>query len=106
MSNYLSLEKKKITTTTFRQMKMAGEKISMLTAYDYTTASILDDAGIDAVLIGDSAANVMAGYTTTVPMKFRSDDYVFSFRGTRSASSFGGLRYAFRYIYKPGGRRP
>lgn len=69
MSNYLSLEKKKITTTTFRQMKMAGEKISMLTAYDYTTASILDDAGIDAVLIGDSAANVMAGYATTVPMK-------------------------------------
>lgn len=49
-------------------MKQRGEKISMLTAYDYTTARILDEAGIDALLVGDSAANVMAGYETTVPM--------------------------------------
>lgn len=49
-------------------MKKRGEKISMLTAYDYTTARILDEAGIDAILVGDSAANVMAGYETTVPI--------------------------------------
>ena len=50
------------------EMKKRGEKISMLTAYDYTTASILDRAGVDAILIGDSASNVMAGNTTTLPM--------------------------------------
>lgn len=59
---------KKITVQTLRAMKQRGEKISMLTAYDFTTARILDAAGIDAILVGDSAANVMAGYDTTVPM--------------------------------------
>lgn len=61
-------QNKKVTTQSFKAMKQRGEKISMLTAYDYTTARILDEAGIDALLIGDSAANVMAGYETTVPM--------------------------------------
>ena len=60
--------KKKITVQTLIAMKRRGEKISMLTAYDFTTARILDEAGIDAILVGDSAANVMAGYDTTVPM--------------------------------------
>lgn len=60
--------KKKITVQTLIAMKRRGEKISMLTAYDFTTARILDAAGIDAILVGDSAANVMAGYDTTVPM--------------------------------------
>lgn len=60
--------KKKITTQALIDMKKRGEKIAMLTAYDYTTARILDGAGIDVVLVGDSAANVMAGYETTVPM--------------------------------------
>lgn len=59
---------KKITARSLIAMKQRGEKISMLTAYDYTTARILDEAGIDALLIGDSAANVMAGYETTLPM--------------------------------------
>lgn len=59
---------RRITTRTFIEMKQRGEKISMLTAYDYTTARILDEAGVDAILVGDSAANVMAGYDTTVPM--------------------------------------
>lgn len=49
-------------------MKAAGEKIAMITAYDYTMASLVDDAGIDAILVGDSAANVMAGYDTTLPI--------------------------------------
>lgn len=59
---------RKITVNTFIDMKQRGEKISMLTAYDFTTARILDRAGIDAILVGDSAANVMAGYDTTLPM--------------------------------------
>jgi len=61
-------EIKRITTHTVRQMKANGEKIAVLTAYDYSLARILDDAGIDVILVGDSAANVMAGYETTVPI--------------------------------------
>lgn len=61
-------EIKKITTETFKKMKVSREKISMLTAYDYTMASLADEAGIDAILVGDSAANVMAGYETTLPI--------------------------------------
>lgn len=57
-----------VTTHRLAEMKQRGEKISMLTAYDYSMAKILDRAGIDVVLVGDSAANVMAGYVTTVPM--------------------------------------
>ncbi len=59
---------KRITTHTLQAMKQKGEKISMLTAYDYSMARILDEAGIDVLLVGDSAANVMAGYETTVPI--------------------------------------
>ena len=59
---------KKITTHVLREMKQRGEKIAMLTAYDYSMAKILDAAGIEVLLVGDSAANVMAGYETTVPM--------------------------------------
>ncbi len=65
---YLTTEKKKITSKTFIQLKQAGEKITMLTAYDYTTASLLDAAGIDGLLVGDSASNVMAGNDDTLPI--------------------------------------
>lgn len=51
-----------------QEMKRSGEKISMLTAYDYTMAKIVDDAGIDVILVGDSASNVMAGHETTLPI--------------------------------------
>ena len=61
-------EIKKITTETIQKMKQDGEKISMLTAYDFTTARMLDAGGIDTILVGDSAANVMAGYDTTLPI--------------------------------------
>lgn len=61
-------EDKKITTHTLQEMKRRGEKISMLTSYDYSTARILDDAGIDVLLVGDSASNVMAGHETTLPI--------------------------------------
>ena len=59
---------KRITTHTLLEMKSAGEKIAMLTGYDYSMARILDDAGIDIILVGDSASNVMAGHETTLPI--------------------------------------
>lgn len=59
---------KKITTNSVQEMKRNGEKISMLTAYDYTLARIVDAAGIDVILVGDSASNVMAGHETTLPI--------------------------------------
>lgn len=59
---------KKVTTNTLQKMKAAGEKISMITAYDYSFARIFDAAGIDIILVGDSASNVMAGHTTTLPI--------------------------------------
>lgn len=61
-------EIKKITTNTLQKMKASGEKISMITAYDFSFARIFDSAGIDVILVGDSASNVMAGNETTVPM--------------------------------------
>ena len=61
-------EVKKITTHTLQKMKLANEKISMLTAYDYSFAGIFDGAGIDVLLVGDSASNVMAGHETTLPI--------------------------------------
>lgn len=61
-------EVKKITTNTLQKMKAGGEKISMITAYDYSFARIFDAAGIDIILVGDSASNVMAGHETTLPI--------------------------------------
>jgi 3-methyl-2-oxobutanoate hydroxymethyltransferase len=59
---------KRITTKTLIEMKANGEKISMLTAYDFTMAKIVDTAGVDVILVGDSASNVMAGHETTLPI--------------------------------------
>lgn len=61
-------EVKKITTNTLQKMKANGEKISMLTAYDFSFAKIIDAAGVDVILVGDSASNVMAGHETTLPI--------------------------------------
>lgn len=61
-------EIKRVTTHTLQSMKQRGEKISMLTAYDFSMARIFDDAGIDVLLVGDSASNVMAGHETTLPI--------------------------------------
>lgn len=61
-------EVKRVTSHTLQWMKQNGEKISMLTAYDFSMARILDDAGIDVLLVGDSASNVMAGHETTLPI--------------------------------------
>ena len=61
-------EVRKITTHTLQKMKDNGEKISMLTAYDFSFAKLFDDAGMDVILVGDSASNVMAGHETTLPI--------------------------------------
>ncbi|MBS1951788.1 MAG: 3-methyl-2-oxobutanoate hydroxymethyltransferase [Cytophagales bacterium] len=68
MSVHKKSEIKKITTHQLQEMKNRGEKIAMLTAYDYSMARIIDGAGIDVVLVGDSASNVMAGNETTLPI--------------------------------------
>lgn len=68
MSTHQSEDIRKVTTHRLFEMKQRGEKISMLTAYDYTMASIVDQAGLDVVLVGDSASNVIAGNVTTLPM--------------------------------------
>lgn len=61
-------EVKRITTNTIQEMKQKGEKIAMLTSYDYSMASIVDEGGVDVILVGDSASNVMAGHETTLPI--------------------------------------
>lgn len=67
MSTYTE-DNRKVTTHRLQEMKQRGEKISMLTSYDFSMASIVDQAGMDVILVGDSASNVMAGNTTTLPM--------------------------------------
>ncbi|MCM0060373.1 MAG: 3-methyl-2-oxobutanoate hydroxymethyltransferase [Algoriphagus sp.] len=68
MSIHSSASVKRITTHTLQEMKQRGEKISMLTAYDFSMAKIVDAAGMDIILVGDSASNVMAGHETTLPI--------------------------------------
>lgn len=68
MSTYTESKLPKVTTARLREMKQRGEKIACLTAYDYTTARLVDEAGLDFILVGDSASNVMAGNTTTLPI--------------------------------------
>lgn len=64
----INKEVRRITTNTLLEMKQRGEKISMLTSYDYSMARLVDGAGIDVILVGDSASNVMAGHETTLPI--------------------------------------
>ncbi len=68
MSIHAQEDARKVTTHRLYEMKRRGEKISMLTSYDYTMAGIVDQAGVDVILVGDSASNVMAGNTTTLPI--------------------------------------
>jgi 3-methyl-2-oxobutanoate hydroxymethyltransferase len=77
----------KITTHVLQEMKLKGEKIAMLTAYDFSFATILDEAGIDVILVGDSASNVMAGHSTTLPITLDQMIYHASsvMRGVRRA---------------------
>ena len=91
-------EYKRVTTKSVVEMKANGEKISMLTVYDYTFAKLLDSAGIDVLLVGDSASNVMAGHETTLPITLDQMIYHASsvVRGGRTRS-YGG-RFAFWYL--------
>lgn len=68
MSTYTVQDDRKVTTRRLTEMKAKGEKIAMLTAYDYSMARLVDESGMDVILVGDSASNVMAGNTTTLPM--------------------------------------
>src|SRR5574339_52830 len=68
MSTAKKTEIKRITTHQLQEMKNRGEKIAMITAYDFSFARIIDTAGIDVILVGDSASNVMAGHETTLPI--------------------------------------
>lgn len=68
MAEYLAENIRKVTACRLKEMKQQGEKIAMLTSYDFTMAGIVDGAGIDVILVGDSASNVMAGNTTTLPI--------------------------------------
>ena len=68
MAGYLVSDERKVTTRRFIEMKQKGERISVLTSYDYTTAGIVDRAGVDGILVGDSASNVVQGNQTTLPI--------------------------------------
>ncbi|MGO1244662.1 3-methyl-2-oxobutanoate hydroxymethyltransferase [Sphingobacterium sp. JB170] len=86
---------KRVTTNTILSMKTKGEKVTMLTAYDFSTAKALDEAGIDVLLIGDSAANVFAGYETTLPITLDNMIYHASAvaRGTKRALVLADLPF-------------
>lgn len=81
---YLTTENKKITVNTFLEMKRNGDKIAMLTAYDFTTAQLIDEAGIDSILVGDSASNVMLGHDSTLPITM--DEMIVFARGVTRGS--------------------
>lgn len=117
MAGYLTTDNKKVTAKTFIKMKHDGEKITMLTSYDYTTAGIIDRAGVDSILIGDSASNVMAGNANTIPVTM--DEMIFYSRsvargvnhalvvadmpfGSYQASEEDGIRNAIRFLKEAG----
>jgi 3-methyl-2-oxobutanoate hydroxymethyltransferase len=110
-------EIKKITTHRLQEMKNRGEKIAMLTAYDFSMARIIDGAGVDVILVGDSASNVMAGYETTLPitlehMIYHAASVVRAVKralvivdlpfGTYQANSSEALRSAIRIMKEAG----
>ena len=107
----------RVTIKILEQMKSEGEKISMLTAYDFTFAKIIDEAGIDIILVGDSATNVMAGHETTLPitldqMIYHASSVIRAVRralvvvdlpfGTYQADSKEALRSAIRIMKESG----
>jgi 3-methyl-2-oxobutanoate hydroxymethyltransferase len=117
MSTYSS-EVKRVTTHTLQEMKNRGEKISMLTSYDFSLAKIVDEGGIDAILVGDSASNVMAGHETTLPitldqMIYHASSVVRAAKralvvvdmpfGTYQGNSSEALRSAIRIMKESGG---
>lgn len=96
MSVHQSSNIKRITTHTLQEMKSRGEKISMLTAYDFSMATIVDAAGVDIILVGDSASNVMAGHETTLPITM--DQMIY-----HASSVVRGVKRAFVVVDIPFG---
>ncbi|MCH7399983.1 3-methyl-2-oxobutanoate hydroxymethyltransferase [Belliella sp. DSM 107340] len=96
MSVHQSSNIKRITTHILQEMKSRGEKISMLTAYDFSMAAIVDGAGIDIILVGDSASNVMAGHETTLPITM--DQMIY-----HASSVVRGVKRAFVVVDIPFG---
>lgn len=96
MSQYLSSNVNKVTTNTLQRMRNEGERIAMLTAYDYSIAKLLDMAKIDVILVGDSAANVMAGYKTTLPITLNEMIY-------HASSVVRGVEHALVVVDMPFG---
>jgi 3-methyl-2-oxobutanoate hydroxymethyltransferase len=96
MSIHQSSNIKKVTTHQLQEMKLRGEKIAMLTAYDYSMARIVDSSGIDVILVGDSASNVMAGNETTLPMSLEQMIY-------HATSVIKAVRRAFVVVDLPFG---
>ena len=89
-------EVKRITTHVLQEMKQKGEKITMLTSYDYSMAKIVDDAGIEIILVGDSASNVMAGHETTLPITL--DQMIY-----HASSVIRAVKYSFVVVDLPFG---
>lgn len=117
MPGYLVEDSRKVTTHRLQEMKEHGKKIAMLTSYDYTTARIVDSAGIDMILVGDSASNVMAGNHTTLPITL--DQMIYHARsvvrgvkralvvcdmpfGTYQVDATDGVRNAIRIMQETG----
>lgn len=117
MSGYLVEDTRKVTTLRLKEMKEQGRRIAMLTSYDYTTAKIVDGAGVDVILVGDSAANVMAGHQTTLPITL--DQMIYHARsvvrgvkralvvcdmpfGTYQVNAVEGVRNAIRIMQQTG----
>ena len=86
MAAYLVEDARKVTTHRLIEMKQQGKKIAMLTSYDYSMAQIVDQAGIDIILVGDSASNVMAGNQTTLPITVDQMIYHASLNGPEFAN--------------------
>lgn len=84
---------KRVTKRTFEEKKQAGEKIVMITAYDYTMAKLMDESGVDAILVGDSLGMVMLGYEDTVQVTMAGHDTSCGRRVPRRAACYGGGRF-------------
>ena len=103
MAGYISDDTRKVTTHRLVEMKQRGEKISMLTSYDYTMAQIVDGAGMDVILVGDSASHVMAGNVTTLPitldqMIYHAKSVVHMPFGSYQGNEMEGLASAIRIM--------
>ncbi len=96
MSVHISQSANKVTTHVLKRMKEHGEKIAMLTAYDFSMATLLDMANIDVILVGDSASNVMAGHRTTLPITLNEMIY-------HASSVVRGVKHAFVVVDLPFG---